>query len=259
MSFETLELTREGAIATLTLNRPKALNSLNARMIQELGECLGSIREDSSIRCLLVTGAGKAFVAGADIKEMDERDPATGKQMAEDGQRVFQILEELPFATIAVVNGFALGGGLELALACDFILASKTAKMGTPEVTLGLICGYGGTQRLTRAVGPKLARMITLTGDIYTAEQMEKWGVVAMTFDSSNLLEEAKKIANNISQRSPKAIKLTKQAISRGVEQTLAEGLKLEAELFRQAFVSEDKREGIRAFIEKRAPHFTGR
>ncbi len=259
MAFETIELARDGAIATLTLKRPEALNSLNARMIQELGECLGGIREDSSIRCLLVTGAGKAFVAGADIKEMDERDPATGKQMSEDGQRVFQMLQELPFPAIAVVNGFALGGGLELALACDFILAAKTAKLGTPEVTLGLICGYGGTQRLPRSVGKSLARMITLTGDVYSAEQMEKWGVVAMTFDSATLMDEAKKIAQKICARSPRAMKLTKQAIARGTDQTLAEGLKLEAELFRQAFVSEDKREGIRAFIEKRAPQFTGR
>ncbi len=259
MSFQTVELTREGAIATLALNRPDALNSLNALMIRELGECLASIRDDSSIRCLLVTGSGKAFAVGADIKEMSERGPETGRTMSEEGQRVFQSLEDLPFATIAVVNGFALGGGLELALACDFIVASEKAKMGTPEVSLGLICGYGGTQRLSRIVGRSRARLITLTGDVYTAEQMEKWGVVALTFEPAELMGQAKKIAQKIAERSPRAIRFTKEAIRRGVELPQTEGLKLEAELFGQVFRSDDKREGIAAFLEKRAPQFTGR
>ncbi len=169
------------------------------------------------------------------------------------------MIEDLHMPVIAAVNGFALGGGLELALACDFIIASRAAKMGTPEVSLGLICGYGGTQRLSRSAGKATARMITLTGDLYSAEQMEKWGVVALTCEPTELAETVKKIATKIASRSPKALKLTKQSVNRGFDQSQIEGLKLEADLFHQAFQSEDRREGTRAFIEKRTPRFTGR
>jgi len=267
MPFQTIELTRTGAntqIALLTVKRPEAMNALNAQVVHELGECLSTLREEanqpSAPRVLVVTGAGeKAFVAGADIKEMNDRDPATAREMASNGQRVFQMLEDLPIPSIAAVNGFALGGGLELALACDFIIASRSAKLGAPEVSLGLICGYGGTQRLSRYAGKSLARLITLTGDIYPAEQMEKWGVVAMVTEPAELMPTVMKVAEKIATRSPRAIRLTKQAINRGFDQSQIEGLKLEADLFHQAFQSEDRREGTRAFIEKRPPQFTGR
>src|SRR5262245_10061975 len=151
MNFETIQFSKNGAVGTLTINRPQALNALNAQVIKELGVFVQEVKSDLSLRCMIVTGGGeKAFVAGADIKEMSGRPAGEGQQMAAEGQRVFQALEELPFPTIAAVNGFALGGGLELAMSCDFIVASKTAKMGLPEVTLGLIPGYGGTQRLAR-------------------------------------------------------------------------------------------------------------
>ncbi len=260
MAFQTIELTRDGAIGTLTIKRPEAMNALNASVIHELGECITSLRDETELRVLIVTGAGeKAFVAGADIKEMEARDPGTAREMAAEGQRVFQMIEDLHMPVIAAVNGFALGGGLELALACDFIIASRAAKMGTPEVSLGLICGYGGTQRLSRSAGKATARMITLTGDLYSAEQMEKWGVVALTCEPTELAETVKKIATKIASRSPKALKLTKQSVNRGFDQSQIEGLKLEADLFHQAFQSEDRREGTRAFIEKRTPRFTGR
>jgi enoyl-CoA hydratase len=267
MAFQTIELTRSGAtgqIGILTIRRPEAMNALNAQVVHELGECINSLREEilagSALRALIVTGSGeKAFVAGADIKEMNSRDPSTAHEMASEGQRIFQMLEDLPLPSIAAVNGFALGGGLELALACDFIIASKTAKLGAPEVSLGLICGYGGTQRLARYAGKALARLIALTGDIYSAEQMEKWGVVALTTEPSDLMPTVTKFAEKMASRSPRAIRLTKQAINRGFDQSQIEGLRLEADLFHQAFQSEDRREGTRAFIEKRPPVFTGR
>lgn len=260
MAYQTLELTRDGRIGTLTIKRPEAMNALNANVVHELGECMAALKDDTELRCLIITGAGeKAFVAGADIKEMDTRDPKTARELAAEGQRVFQMIEDLHIPSIAAVNGFALGGGLELALACDFIIASKSAKLGAPEVSLGLICGYGGTQRLARHVGKSKARLIALTGDIFSAEQMEKWGVVALTTEPAELPATVKKMAEKIASRSPRALKLTKQAINRGFDQSQVEGLKLEADLFHQVFQSDDRREGVKAFIEKRPPQFTGR
>lgn len=260
MSYQTLELKMDGAIAWLSVHRPQAMNALNAQVVQEIGEAVQSLKSNSNLRCLVITGSGeKAFVAGADIKEMQSMSSKDGQAMAERGQKVFQAIEDLPFPVIAAVNGFALGGGLELALACDFIIASKTAKMGAPEVSLGLICGYGGTQRLARFVGKSLAKMITLTGDIYSAEQMEKWGVVALVTEPSELINTVKKIADKISSRSPVALRCTKLAIRDGVEQSQEGGLRIEADLFQKAFQSEDKMEGVAAFVEKRTPQFKGR
>lgn len=259
MSYETLEFKVENQIGLLTINRPQALNALNAQVMKELGALVAELNGRKDLRCLIVTGAGeKAFVAGADIKEMTARPAAEGMQMAEDGQRVFQMLEDLPFPTIAAVNGFALGGGLELAMSCDFIVAAKTAKLGLPEVSLGLIPGYGGTQRLARFVGKSLARLMVLTGDIYTAEQCEKWGLVAFTTEPAELLPTCKKIAEKIAQRSPKALALAKAAIRRGFDVAQDAGMKIEAELFHAAFNSQDKVEGTEAFVAKRPPKFTG-
>ncbi len=260
MNFDTLQYKQDGAIGTLTINRPQALNALNAQVVKELGAFVQEIKNDQSIRCLIVTGAGeKSFVAGADIKEMSARAASEGQQMAAEGQRVFQALEDLPFATIAAVNGFALGGGLELAMSCDFIIASKTAKLGLPEVSLGLIPGYGGTQRLARFVGKSLARMIVLTGDIYSAEQCEKWGLVAMTTEPADLSALCTKIATKISERSPRAVQLAKESIRRGTDVAQNDGMKIEAELFHAAFNSQDKIEGTTAFVEKRPAKFTGK
>lgn len=258
MNFSTLEFKRDGHIGTLVLNRPQALNALNAETLRELAEFFTSMKNERELRALIVTGAGKAFVAGADIKEMDARDPSTGQKMADEGQRVFDMIENLHIPTIAAVNGFALGGGLELALACDFIIASKAAKMGLPEVSLGLIPGYGGTQRLARVVGKGIAKLMTLTGDIYTAEHCEKWGLVAMAVEPDQLMETCAGIAKKIASRSPVAVGLAKQSIHRGLDTTQGEGMQIESKYFHTAFNSGDRKEGVRAFIEKRPPVFEG-
>lgn len=259
LKFETLEFKLENNIGVLTLSRPQAMNALNAQVLKDLKAFIDQIQNHTDLRCLIVTGSGeKAFVAGADIKEMQSRDSQSGAAMAREGQSVFQALEDLRAPTIAAVNGFALGGGLELALSCDFIIASKTAKLGLPEVSLGLIPGYGGTQRLSRVVGKNTARLMTLTGDIYSAEQCEKWGLVALLCEPQDLIATALKIAQKISERSPKALQLAKQAISRGADSTLSNGMTIEADLFQAAFSSNDKVEGVAAFVEKRKPTFKG-
>lgn len=257
MKFETLEFRNEGQVGVLTLNRPQALNALNAQVLKDLRLFLQHVVEEQGLRALIVTGSGeKAFVAGADIKEMESLNPSDAKRFSEEGQSVFQQLEDLKIPSIAAVNGFALGGGLELAMACDFIVASRQAKMGLPEVTLGLIPGYGGTQRLARYCGKGIARLMALTGDIYSAEQAAAWGLVALVTEPNELMPTCMKLAGTIAKRSPFAVRLAKQAINQGVNVTQDAGLKIEAQFFSEAFQSEDKKEGVRAFVEKRAPVF---
>jgi len=259
VKFETLEFKQEGAIGILTVNRPQALNALNAQVIHDLKAFLNEIQNIKTLRALIVTGAGeKAFVAGADIKAMESMDPSQGQKFAEGGQAVFQMLEDLPLPTIAAVNGFALGGGLELALSCDFMIAAKTAKLGLPEVTLGLIPGYGGTQRLARNIGRSLARLMTFTGDLYSAEQCANWGLIAMVTEPQDLISTCMKMAGTLAKRSPVGIRLAKKSINQGFDKTLAEGLLIEAQCFHETFNSADKIEGVKAFIEKRAAAFTG-
>lgn len=257
MAYETLDFKRDGVLGILTINRPQALNALNSKVVSELGSLFVDLKSDKELRAIIVTGSGeKAFVAGADIKEMDAIDASKAQKFAEEGQRAFDLIETLQIPTIAAVNGFALGGGLELALACDVIIASKTAKLGLPEVSLGLIPGFGGTQRLSRNVGKSIAKLMTLTGDLYTAEQCEKWGLVAMTTEPADLLATCTKIAKKMSERSPVAIGLAKDAIRRGFDTNQPEGMQIEAKGFHAAFNSEDRKEGTKAFIEKRAPLF---
>lgn len=259
MNFETIGYELNDSIGTLKINRPKALNALNAQVIEELTACVRELRGDKDLRCLIIMGAGdKAFVAGADIKEMSQREADTGEAMAFAGQQAFQLIEEFHCPVIAAVNGFALGGGLELALACDFIIASKKAKVGLPEVSLGLIPGYGGTQRLARHIGKANARLMTLSGDIFEAEQAEKWGLIALTVEPDALMTEVNKLAKTISTRSPVALNLAKRSINEGFDVTQDEGMKIEAKLFGEVFKSKDKIEGVAAFMEKRSPNFTG-
>jgi enoyl-CoA hydratase len=259
MNFETLTFNQEGQIGILTISRPQALNALNTQMFTELGQFFSKLNADE-LRCLIVTGSGdKAFVAGADIKEMNAIDKDKGIGFAKVGQDAFQAIQDCPIPVIAAVNGYALGGGLELALACDFIIASENAKFGLPEVSLGIIPFYGGTQRLSRYIGTAKARMIALSGDIYTADKAMQWGLLAEVVSADSLLDRCKEIASKIIQRSPLALRLAKQAVTQGYELNLPEALKLETELFEKAFSSEDKKEGFTAFIEKRKPEFSGK
>ena len=258
MNFETLSFADKNLIGTLTISRPKALNALNAQVLTELGLFFEELNSKTDLRCLIITGSGdKAFVAGADIKEMSAVDKSSGIDFAAKGQQVFQAIEDCPIPVIAAVNGYALGGGFELAMACDFIIASDLAKFGLPEVSLGIIPCFGGTQRLSRYVGKAKALLIISTGDIYSAQQAFDWGLVADVVRPEDIHEKCLAIAASISNRSPNAVRLAKRAVTDGFELSQSKGLKLEAELFGQAFSSEDKVEGVNAFIEKREPKFS--
>lgn len=255
--MSTLSFDRQGTVGVLKINRPEALNALNFQVLKDLDAFLNS--DLTGLRALVVTGAGeKSFVAGADIKEMEKLTKDDAWKMADRGQAVFSKLSDAPFVSIAAVNGFALGGGLELALSCDMILASSKAKLGLPEVSLGLIPGYGGTQRLARTVGLQFARYMVLSGDMVTASEALAVGLVAKVYEAEKLAEEALNLAKKVASRGPQALNLAKKAMRRGFNTDLHEGLKIEAEYFAQTFTSKDHNEGIKAFIEKRAPQFTG-
>ena len=269
LNFETLKFEKQGPIGILSINRPKALNALNKQVLGELERFIKAVSENFNeskvpegegvpLRVLVLTGEGKAFVAGADIKEMQGHSEAEALEMAQRGQAIFQQIEDCPYPIVAAVNGFALGGGLELAMSCDFIIASSRAKMGLPEVSLGLIPGYGGTQRLSRYVGKALARRIALTGDIYSADQLMQWGLVTEVVPPEELMEASLKVATTLSRRSPSALALAKGSINQGYNLNQLEGLQLEARLFAKTFTTQDSEEGLAAFIEKREPNFTG-
>ncbi len=259
MPYETIEYNLDGFIGVLKINRPKAYNALNAQVIAELGEAISEIDKDPQIRCLIITGAcEKSFVAGADIKELAPLSEEDSLELSKKGQRVFTQIEDLNIPVIAAVNGFALGGGFELALSCDFIIASKKAKFGLPEVNLGLLPGYGGTQRLKRLVGLNNARYITFTADMFSAKKMKKMGAVTLTEEPEELMSKCLEVAQMIASRGPKAVGYAKRAILGTECETMSGGLLLEAELFSKTFTTEDKTEGIKAFLEKRTPEFKG-
>ncbi len=246
----------------LTLNRPQALNALNSQLLEELSaelERLESQAEKEDLRVLIVTGAGeKAFVAGADIKEMRGLSSDQAEALARRGQKIMGRLSELPLVVIAAVNGFALGGGCELALSCDFILASEKARFGLPEVSLGLIPGYGGTQRLSRSLGAHQARFLALSGEMFSALQMREMGLVSEVVAPEELEARSLHWAQIVASRGPEATRRVKRAVARGLDLSLAEGLEWEAQLFGQTFSTQDHHEGLAAFIEKRKPQFKG-
>ncbi|WP_278551253.1 enoyl-CoA hydratase-related protein [Elizabethkingia bruuniana] len=260
MDFETLIYTQDGYTGILTINRPQALNALNVDVLRELNIFTDYIKTKKDVRALIITGAGdKAFVAGADIKAMQGMTPEEAEEFSVTAQTAFSAIEALPFAVIAAVNGFALGGGCELALACDVILASEKARFGLPEVTLGLLPCFGGTQRLPRAIGLYKAKEMVFSGEFYTAESCREFGFVNRVIAPEDLLDEACKLAATIAARGPVAVAKAKQSLNTGIEIHLDEGLKQEAYLFGELFNTEDHNEGIGAFIEKRSPDFKGK
>lgn len=260
MAYDNLSFEQDGAIGILTVNRPKSLNALDPATLAELAACLETVRADDGVRCLILTGAGeRAFVAGADISVMVSMSPLEGKKFAALGLGVARGLEELPIPVIAAVNGFALGGGIELALACDLIVAAHTAKFGQPEINLGVIPGFGGTQRLARRIGLPLARELIYTGDVIDAETAQRYGLVNRVVPAAACLDEAKTLARTLAGKPPVAIRQAKAAINAGSDMDLQNGCRFETEAFALSFSTADRAEGMSAFLEKRTPKFTGK
>ncbi len=260
MSYENIQFAVTDGIATVTFNRPKALNALNHALLEELAHALDRVAGDEEIRALVLTGAGeKAFVAGADISELAKCDALSGKRFAAKGQAIIGRLQSLAIPVIAAVNGFALGGGSEIALACDFIYASENARFGLPEITLGLIPGFGGTQRLPRVVGPAMARELIYTGRMITAEEALQAGMVNKVCAPDALMETAMETARTIAAKGKVALRAAKEAINAGLDTDLATGCGIERDAFALCMASEDAREGTTAFLEKRKPVFKGK
>ena len=260
MAFENLTLERDGAVAVLTLNRPKVLNALNTPTMDELRRAVLEVRHDAALRVLIITGAGdKSFVAGADINELALQAPVQGKEHAIRGQHVFDLIENMGKPVIAAINGFALGGGCELALACTLRIAAETARLGQPEINLGIIPGYGGTQRLARLVGKGIALDLLLTGRQVKADEALQIGLVNRVVPADGLMAEARKLAADLASRAPIAMQYIIEAVNRGLEMSFDKGQFLEATLFGLVASTEDMREGTKAFLEKRKAEFRGR
>ncbi|WP_373499954.1 enoyl-CoA hydratase/isomerase family protein [Desulfococcus sp.] len=259
MAFENILFTTEDGIATLTFNRPKALNALNAALLDELSQAFDEVAENEDVRVLILTGAGdKSFVAGADITELAIFGPLQAKAFAHKGQAVISKLQVLAIPVIAAVNGFALGGGNEMALACDFIYASENATFGLPEIKLGLIPGFGGTQRLPRLIGANRAKEMIFTGKLIPAAEALEIGMVNRVFTPDALMEEALKTARLIAAKGKVSLRAAKQTVNCGLNVDLATGLDIECEAFALCMASEDAKEGTTAFLEKRKASFKG-
>jgi len=260
MAYENLLYEKRDGIAYITLNRPKVLNALNRKTVEELQHALLDARGDDSVRVIIMTGAGeKSFVAGADIGELAQQTPVSGREFSLFGQSVFHLLETMGKPSICAINGFALGGGCELALACTIRIASKTAKLGQPEVKLGIIPGYGGSQRLARLCGKGVAHELCLTGEMISAEEALRIGLVNHVYEPAELMPAAEALAKKIIANAPLAVKYTMEAIERGMDMGQEEGMFLEATLFGLVCTTEDMREGTKAFLEKRPGQFKGK
>ena len=259
MAFDNLLLERDGAVATITINRPKVLNALNTATIDELRRAILELKADAGIRAVILTGAGeKSFVAGADINELAVQTPTGGREHALAGQHVFDLIENIGKPVIAAINGFALGGGCELAMACTLRLAADTARLGQPEISLGLIPGYAGTQRLPRLVGRGRAMEMILTGAPVSADEAWRIGLVNRVVPAADLLAEASKLATQLAASAPIAMRYIINAINKGCEMPFADACQYEATLFGLVASTEDMREGTKAFLEKRKPTFRG-
>ena len=256
MAYETLLIDVDGPVGIITLNRPDALNALNDKLVTELTDQLNAWEKDANIGCVILTSAGRAFAAGADIKEMRPQsymDAYGNDFITRNWERASTFRKPI----IAAVNGFALGGGCELAMMCDFILASEAAKFGQPEINLGVMPGAGGTQRLTRFVGKSKAMEMCLTGRMMDAAEAERSGLVSRVLPADKLLDEAKAVANKIAAQSRPIAMMTKESVNRAYETTLAEGVRFERRLFHALFATDDQKEGMAAFVEKRPANFT--
>jgi len=260
MAFDNLLLERDGALAIVTINRPTVLNALNFQTLDELRRAALDLKADAGVRAIILTGAGdRSFVAGADINELAVQSPVSGREHALAGQHVLDLIENLGKPVIAAINGYALGGGCELAMACTLRLAADTAKLGQPEIALGLIPGYAGTQRLARLVGPGKAMEIILTGTPISAAEAERIGLVNRVVPAADLMSEARQLAATLSAQAPIAMRYIITAINRGMQMPFAEAEVFEATLFGLVAATDDMREGTTAFLDKRKPSFQGR
>jgi enoyl-CoA hydratase len=260
MAYENLLTERDGAVSIVTINRPAVLNALNAATLAELRAAIDDAARDESVRVIILTGSGeKSFVAGADINELAQQTPVRGREHARHGQALFSRIERLEKPVIAAVNGFALGGGCELAMACTMRIAAETAKFGQPEINLGLMPGYAGSQRLTRLVGRGRGLELLLLGNQIAAEEAWRIGLVNRVVPAAKLMEEAKTLAQSLAAKAPVAVRYILDAVSGGLEMSFADAQDYEATLFGLVSTTEDMREGTRAFLEKRKPKFSGR
>jgi enoyl-CoA hydratase len=258
MAYETLIVEIEDTTALIRLNRPDALNALNTKLMQELSAALTAADGNQKVRCIVLTGSEKAFAAGADVREMADKTYAEvffDDLFGPEAEAITRVRKPI----IAAVAGYCLGGGCELAMMCDFIIAADTAKFGQPEINLGICAGMGGTQRLTRAVGKAKAMDMNLTGRFMDAAEAERCGLVSRIFPAADLLPETLKIAGKIAEKSALAVRAVKESVNRAQETTLREGLLFERRMFHASFATEDQKEGMAAFVEKRAPHFRDR
>ncbi len=259
MSYKTIKIEISDAIATLTFNRPDVLNSINSEMLEEIRSAVRELRINDEVKVLVLTGAGKAFVAGADIKTLQTFNPLEGKLFIEAGQSLFFEIEALDIPVIACVNGFALGGGCEIAMACDFIYASEKAKFGQPEINLGIIPGFGGTQRLSRLIGKDRTKELCMTGRAIKAQEAFEIGLVTRIIPADNLMEETMKTAKEIAGKGRVSLRAVKHVIDNGFDVDIRNACAMEVDAFAVCFASPDKEEGTTAFLEKRTPNFTGK
>jgi len=259
MSFDNLLIERDGAVATVTVNRPKVLNALNTQTLEELRRAILELKGDAAVRVVILTGAGeKSFIAGADINELAVQSPTSGREHAVSGQHVLDLIEQMGKPVIAAINGYALGGGCELAMACTIRIAADTAKLGQPEINLGIIPGYAGTQRLARLVGKGRALELLLTGDQIPAAEAHRLGLVNLVVPAAELMAEVKKLAAALAAKAPVAVRYILEAVNKGLEMPFAQAQIFEATLFGLVASTADMREGTAAFLEKRKPAFKG-
>jgi enoyl-CoA hydratase len=260
MPYENILFDHDGAVATITISREKVRNALNGATIAEIGAALAAVEADTALRVAILTGAGKAFAAGADINELRALPSANAaRELSEHGHQVGLLIARMSKIVIAAVNGFALGGGCELAMSCDIRLAASSARFGQPEINLGIIPGWGGTQRLTRLAGSGMSKLLNLTGDMIDAEEALRIGLVERVYPDVELLDAARALARQIASKAPLAVAAIKQAIDRGQDMALADACMYEAALFGSIAATADAKEGTAAFLEKRAPTWEGR